>query len=161
MHEEKLGKIADRYLGTDGARALLSEIKDGLNGNFVRLAHYPHSEETSKRVADEMGILVWSEVPVYWDVAFDNMEVLRNARTMLRDNIRRDRNRASIIIWSVANETPIRDKPQCVPHDHDRRCSRYGQHPSCHRKPLIKAATKKGAVIIDDPLAPNWLIYCR
>ena len=152
MHEEKLGEIADRYLGTDGAHELLSEIKVGLNGNFVRLAHYPHSEETL-RVADEMGILVWSEVPVYWDVAFDDMDVLRNARTMLRDNMRRDRNRASIIIWSVANETPIKDSRNAF------LTTMIEDVRAMDSTRLVSQASnqsrhKKGAVIVDDPLAP-------
>jgi len=56
-----------------------------------------------------MGLLVWSEIPIYWRVAFDNPEVLAKARHMLAENIERDRNRASIIIWSIANETPISD----------------------------------------------------
>ena len=33
-----------------------------MNCNFVRLAHYPHNEHTV-RLADEMGILLWSENP--------------------------------------------------------------------------------------------------
>jgi len=59
------------------------------------------------RMADELGLLVWSEVPVYWRVAWDNADTLRDARRVLAENIRRDRNRASIVLWSVANETPI------------------------------------------------------
>jgi beta-glucuronidase len=58
-------------------------------------------------MADEMGLLVWSEVPVYWLVAWDQPETLATARNMLAENIVRDRNRASIAIWSVANETPV------------------------------------------------------
>jgi len=61
------------------------------------------------RAADEMGLLVWSEVPVYWMVAWDNPATLVTARNMLAENILRDRNRASVIIWSVANETPVSD----------------------------------------------------
>jgi beta-glucuronidase len=59
------------------------------------------------READKIGLLVWSEIPIYWRVAFDNDAVLAKARTMLAEEIERDRNRASIIIWSVANETPV------------------------------------------------------
>lgn len=106
MHEEELGKNPVRALTPPAARALLTEIKEGLNGNFVRLAHYPHSEVTT-RIADELGLLVWSEVPVYWRVNWDKAETLNLARRMLRENILRDRNRASIVLWSVANETPI------------------------------------------------------
>lgn len=108
MHEEELGKDPVRAITPAAARALLTEIKQGLNGNFVRLAHYPHSEVMT-RMADELGLLVWSEVPVYWRVAWSNPDTLRDARTMLRENILRDRNRASIVLWSVANETPVSD----------------------------------------------------
>lgn len=108
IHEEELGDNPARTITEANARALLSEVKEGLHGNFVRLAHYPHSEVTT-RLADEMGLLVWSEIPVYWLVDFANPRTLSLARGMLADNIRRDRNRASIILWSVANETPITD----------------------------------------------------
>jgi beta-glucuronidase len=109
MHEEELGAEPTRAMTPAASRALLSEIKDGLHGNFVRLAHYPHSEVTL-RLADELGLIVWSEVPVYWRVAWGNPDTLRRARTMLAENILRDRNRATIAIWSVANETPVNDQ---------------------------------------------------
>jgi len=108
LHEEELGAEPTRAMTPAAARALLSEIKDGLHGNYVRLAHYPHSEVMT-RLADEMGIIVWSEVPVYWRVAWSNPDTLATARNMIAENIMRDRNRASIAIWSVANETPVTD----------------------------------------------------
>lgn len=108
LHEEELGKAPVRAMTAAAARALLSEIKLGLNGNFVRLAHYPHTEAMT-RLADEMGLLVWSEIPVYWRVNWNSPSTLAAARQQLRENIERDRNRASIILWSVANETPIND----------------------------------------------------
>jgi beta-glucuronidase len=108
MHEEELGTDPTRAMTPAAARALLSEIKEGLHGNYVRLAHYPHAEVTL-RLADELGLLVWSEVPVYWRVAWSNPDTLLKARAMLAENIRRDRNRAAIAIWSVANETPVTD----------------------------------------------------
>jgi beta-glucuronidase len=61
-------------------------------------------------MADEMGLLIWSEIPVYWSVDFGNPVTLNKARAMLAENILRDRNRAAIIIWSVGNETP--DTPE-------------------------------------------------
>jgi beta-glucuronidase len=108
LHEEELGAEPTRAMTPAAARALLSETRDGLHGNYVRLAHYPHSEVMT-RLADEMGIIVWSEVPVYWRVAWSNPDTLATARNMLAENIMRDRNRASIAIWSVANETPVTD----------------------------------------------------
>ncbi|ESQ84829.1 hypothetical protein AEAC466_07160 [Asticcacaulis sp. AC466] len=108
LHEEEFGPNPSRRITPEASRALLSEIKTGLHGNYVRLSHYPHSEITT-RLADEMGLLVWSEVPVYWAVKFDNPDTLKVAQRMMAENILRDRNRASVIIWSVANETPISD----------------------------------------------------
>ena len=108
VHEEEIGANPTRNITPEAAHQLLSLLKDGLHGNFVRLAHYPHSEVMT-READRLGLLVWSEIPIYWRVAFDNPDVLAKARAMLAEEIERDRNRASVIIWSVANETPISD----------------------------------------------------
>ncbi|MBO5594067.1 MAG: beta-glucuronidase, partial [Prevotella sp.] len=85
-------------------RTLLSWAKE-LGCNFVRLAHYPHNEYMV-REAERMGILVWSEIPCYWTIAWTNPATLDNARQQLTDMIRRDHNRANVIIWSIANETP-------------------------------------------------------
>jgi beta-glucuronidase len=79
-----------------------------LGANFVRLAHYPH-DETMLRAADRMGLLVWAENPVYWAVQFDKPEVYANAENQLREEIETSRNHAAIILWSMANETPIND----------------------------------------------------
>ncbi len=76
-----------------------------LGCNFVRLAHYPHDQRMT-RTADRMGMLVWSEIPTYWAIEFGNPEVLAKAEAQLTEEIRRDRDKASIILWSVANETP-------------------------------------------------------
>ena len=108
LHEEEIGAEPTRAITPAAARALLTEAKAGLHANFVRLAHYPHSEVMT-RMADELGLIIWSEVPVYWRVAWDNADTLRRARAMLAENILRDRNRAAIILWSVANETPVSD----------------------------------------------------
>ncbi len=106
LHEEEFGSNPARRITAPAARALLQTVKDGLHGNYVRLSHYPHSE-TMLRLADEMGLLVWSEIPVYWTVDWDNTAVLDKARRMQAETIYRDRNRASLILWSVGNETPV------------------------------------------------------
>lgn len=83
---------------------LLSWAKQ-LGCNYVRLAHYPHNEAMI-REAERMGILVWSEIPVYWTIQWTNPGTLDNAKRQLTEEITRDRNRANIILWSVGNETP-------------------------------------------------------
>ncbi|HVZ99174.1 MAG TPA: glycoside hydrolase family 2 TIM barrel-domain containing protein [Caulobacterales bacterium] len=106
IHEEELGAEPSRIITPENARALLTLAKEGLGCNFVRLAHYPHSEITT-RLADELGLLVWSEIPVYWRINWENPRTLETARAMLAENIRRDRNRAAIALWSIGNETPL------------------------------------------------------
>jgi beta-glucuronidase len=86
------------------AETLLGWAKE-LGANFVRLAHYPH-DETMLRAADRMGLLVWSEIPDYWSIQFDNPKVLAKAEQQLDEEIGTSRNHASIILWSMANETP-------------------------------------------------------
>jgi beta-glucuronidase len=86
------------------AETLLGWAKE-LGCNFVRLAHYPH-DETMLRAADRMGVLVWSENPVYWALQFDNPNVLAKAEQQLDEEIGTSRNHAAIILWSMANETP-------------------------------------------------------
>lgn len=86
------------------AEVLLTWAKE-LGCNFVRLAHYPH-DETMLRAADRMGLLVWSENPVYWALQFDNATVLAKAEQQLDEEIGTSRNHAAIILWSMANETP-------------------------------------------------------
>ncbi|MCL2051968.1 MAG: beta galactosidase jelly roll domain-containing protein [Lachnospiraceae bacterium] len=74
-----------------------------MNCNYMRLAHYPHSEQAAI-IADEMGIMLWEEIPVYWAIEFENEAVYDNAENQLTELITRDKNRASVIIWSVGNE---------------------------------------------------------
>ncbi len=84
---------------------ILLEWAQELGCNFVRLAHYPHNE-AMLRLADRMGLLVWEEVPVYWDISWQNPATLENAEAQLRDAITRDHDRAAVILWSLSNETP-------------------------------------------------------
>lgn len=104
IHEENSMRGGRAYSRED-AQMLLGWAKE-LNCNYVRLAHYPHSENMT-RVADEMGILVWEENPVYWTILWDNQPTFDNAKQQLTDLITRDKNRASVIFWSMANETPV------------------------------------------------------
>lgn len=139
-----------RAWSEEDARVLLSWAKD-LGCNFVRLAHYPHNE-TMVRMADEMGLMVWSEIPVYWTVLFNNPMVYTKAENQLEEMISRDKNRAAIVMWSMANETP----------NLTARLKFIGQLAQKAREldstRLITAALdtqneEDGSKIIDDPLA--------
>ncbi|MBO4843575.1 MAG: beta galactosidase jelly roll domain-containing protein [Bacteroidales bacterium] len=107
IHEEKPNG-GGRANSVEDARTLLSWAKE-LGCNFVRLAHYPHNENMI-REAERMGIMVWSEIPCYWTIAWTNPGTYDNAKQQLTDMITRDHNRANIIIWSIANETPHSDE---------------------------------------------------
>ncbi len=106
IHEEAPFKTG-RVTTVEECRILLNWAKE-LGCNFIRLAHYPHSE-TMVREAEKMGLMVWSEIPVYWTILYDDLNTYQNAENQLTEMIVRDKNRAAILLWSIANETPVSD----------------------------------------------------
>lgn len=104
VHDEN-PMIEGRLRSEADMRMILTWAKE-LGCNYIRLAHYTHSEKML-RLADEIGLLVWAEVPVYWTISWKNENTYANAENQLSTMINRDKNRASIAIWSVGNETPI------------------------------------------------------
>ncbi len=100
VHEDdwKKGKCSSE----ENIKCRFAHAKE-LGCNFVRLAHYPHSELAPK-IADRMGLLLWEEIPVYWAIDFSNPATFADAENQLLELISRDMNRSSVIIWSVGNE---------------------------------------------------------
>jgi beta-glucuronidase len=100
VHEDDvaLGKVSTLA----DVRRRFADAK-ALGCNFLRLSHYPHHEHVAQ-LADEAGLLLWEEVPVYWAIAFEHEPTFHDARNQLLELIRRDRNRASVILWGVGNE---------------------------------------------------------
>lgn len=134
------------------ARKLLGWAKE-LGCNFVRLAHYPHNEHMV-RVAEELGLLLWAEIPVYWTIQWDNPETYANAERQLLDIITRDKNRAAVILWSVSNETPITDARSTFL----RRLIAVARHVDSTR--LLTAALERHyrderTQVVDDPLGKD------
>ena len=105
VHEDDtaLGRVT----GAEDIRRRLAHAR-ALGCNFLRLAHYPHHEMVA-RMCDEAGLLLWSEIPVYWAIDFSNRETFADAENQLVELVRRDRNRASIVIWGVGNENADTD----------------------------------------------------
>jgi beta-glucuronidase len=103
IHEEAPFR-GGRAFSLEDDQTLLGWAKE-LGCNYVRLAHYPHNE-AMVRLADRMGLLVWAEIPVYWGIDWKDSDTLENAEGQLRELIGRDHNRAAVILWSIANETP-------------------------------------------------------
>lgn len=106
MHEEAPFS-GGRANNASQAHTMLSWAKE-MGCNYVRMAHYPHNEH-AVREAERMGVMVWSEIPVYWTIDWKNEETYANAQRQLHDMITRDKNRAAVVIWSIANETPHSD----------------------------------------------------
>jgi len=103
IHEEAPFRQG-RAWSKEDAKILIDWAKE-LGCNYVRLAHYPHNENMV-REAERAGLMVWSEIPVYWTISWGNSETYKNAERQLHDMIYRDKNRCAVIIWSIANETP-------------------------------------------------------
>lgn len=106
IHEEAPFR-SGRIISEAEDYTLLSWARE-LGCNYVRLAHYPHNEKMV-RMAEKMGLMMWSEIPVYWTIQWKNPETYQNAHNQLTEMIERDQNRAAVIIWSIANETPHSD----------------------------------------------------
>ncbi len=102
IHEENPYKKARAYSIGD-AHILLNAAKE-LGCNLVRLAHYPHSENMICE-AEKMGLMVWSEIPVYQHIQFSDSAVPHKLELMLNEMVRRDRNRCGVVVWSLSNET--------------------------------------------------------
>lgn len=93
------GRVTTREQALENIRRAKS-----LGCNFVRLAHYPHIE-TMVKECEKAGLLVWSEIPLYWMIDWKNPATYASAENQLKEMIGRDIRRANVIIWSIANET--------------------------------------------------------
>jgi beta-glucuronidase len=102
IHEEN-PYLARRAYSIEDAKLLLARAKE-LGCNLVRLAHYPHNENMV-REAEKMGLMVWSELPIYQHIEFEDSTVPIKMQTMLKEMIRRDKNRCGVITWCLSNET--------------------------------------------------------
>src|SRR5690606_1532272 len=78
-HEESV--INGKAMTDDDIRENFQLAKE-MNCNYMRLAHYPHTERAAQ-IADEVGIMLWEEIPVYWAIAFNNEATYRDAANQL------------------------------------------------------------------------------
>lgn len=102
FHEE-IPQRMGRACSKADAVTLLSEAHD-LGVNMIRLAHYPQNEYTV-RLAEEMGIVLWQEIPIWQGIDFSDNGTRSKAQNMLTEMISRDKNRCAVGFWGVANET--------------------------------------------------------
>jgi len=80
-------------------------IKD-MGANVIRTAHYPQDPEVYK-ICDELGLLIWTEVPVINDVT-DTDAYHDVSLKMQREQILQFFNHPSIVMWGLMNEIFIR-----------------------------------------------------
>ena len=98
-HEDHAGVGA--AMTEDLMRKEMQLIKD-LGANFIRLGHFQQSR-TILDLCDELGLLVWEEIP--WCRGGLGGNVYKEqARRMLRNMIDQHRNHPSVIIWGLGNE---------------------------------------------------------
>jgi beta-glucuronidase len=133
------------------AQTLLGWARD-LDCNFVRMAHYPHAEP-EYRLADKLGILVWSEIPVYWGIDWTDPHTLAVATQQLHEMIRRDRNHAAVILWSLSNETP--ESPERNAFLHQLAVAARADDPTRLITSAIVTRFKGTTATLDDPLGQD------
>jgi beta-galactosidase len=83
------------------------ELLQEMGVNAVRLAHYPHAQETLD-LLDRAGIVVWSEIPVV-DHVGTSKGFAENAELQLKEMIRQNLHHPSILFWGLYNE--VKDGP--------------------------------------------------
>ena len=109
FHEE-IPMEKRRAVSMEDARTLVDAALE-LGCNTIRLAHYPQSEHIV-RYAEEKGLLIWEEIPLWQGIDFSSADTYGKAEAYLSEMIARDRNRCAIGFWSISNETrpaPDRD----------------------------------------------------
>jgi Glycosyl hydrolases family 2, TIM barrel domain/Glycosyl hydrolases family 2/Glycosyl hydrolases family 2, sugar binding domain len=81
-------------------------------GATVIRSHYPLAPYTQER-ADELGIMQWSEIPVYSiKTQYLKQKLVRQlAARELASNIQTNGNHPSVIVWSIGNELSARPGP--------------------------------------------------
>ncbi|MCT4488129.1 beta-glucuronidase [Levilactobacillus parabrevis] len=118
------GKHEDSYVNGRGMNEAVNVLDLNLlkkiGANSFRTSHYPYSEEMM-RLCDREGIVVIDEVPAVGlmpDFNFDVSSAFKNTEDpfwstvktqaaheqALKEMIGRDKNHASVVIWSIANE---------------------------------------------------------
>jgi len=95
-------KGTGRTATPEGIEMMVQAARE-LGVNFLRCAHYPYAAAFG-RAMDRAGLMWWEEVPAYWLRNMDEEGQIRRACGMMAETVRRDWNRASLIVWSVSNE---------------------------------------------------------
>ena len=80
--------------------------------NYMRLSHYPR-EPRFYELADSLGFYLVNEIPFgFGDKHLGDRSYQTILLSRAQATVRRDRNHASVLVWSVGNENPL--PPTCV-----------------------------------------------
>lgn len=110
----KLRGVNHHDLDPEGGRAIpearlrsdLALMKKG-NVNYVRTSHYPPTRRLLE-LCDELGFYVMDEVSIgHGEANLEKPEYRAGIMARVEATIARDRNHASVLIWSIGNENPI------------------------------------------------------
>jgi len=126
------GKHEDSYIhgrGLDHALNVLDvNLMKKMGANSLRTSHYPYSDEMM-RLCDREGIVVIDETTAvgimnsfnfdigamlkddFDDDTFDVIHTQEAHEQVIRELIKRDKNYASVVMWSVANEAATYSQP--------------------------------------------------
>ena len=101
----------DIFLGSETVICSLTFCR-WTGANSFRTSHYPYAEEILD-FADRSGIVIIDECP---GVALDHFgpQLLANHLRVMEELVARDKNRPSVVMWSIANEPRSNKKAAVV-----------------------------------------------
>jgi beta-galactosidase len=99
MHQDRLDKS---WAISDADRVEDVNLALEMGTTALRLAHYQHDQKTYD-LADENGLLVWTEIPLV-DCVSRDPNFPANTENQLRELIRQNFNHPSVIFWGISNE---------------------------------------------------------
>ena len=108
LHEDD--PVAGFAINSARRAQIIAQAKE-LGATVIR-SHYPLHPQMHE-LADRVGMLVWSEIPVYAiKTQYLKREAVRKlAARELEDNIIANQNHPSILLWSIGNELSARPGP--------------------------------------------------
>jgi beta-galactosidase len=121
-----------------------------MGANFVRLSHYPQ-HPSFLDACDRLGILVYEEI-ASWQYIGGEM-FARNAESMMREMIARDKNHPCIILWGLLNEGRSKSLFERL-HRVAKECD--PTRPTVYADNNPREGTQKRTVFVPDVLGINY-----
>lgn len=109
VNHHDIGPETGRAITEQEMRRDLELMKKG-NINFVRTSHYPPTPRFIE-LCDELGLYVMCEVSISSKGRehLDDPAYRENILARVEPTITRDKNRPSVVVWSIGNENPVSD----------------------------------------------------